>query len=70
MGVFIFGMLAARYIDPSKIGVLSKKEMMVFGPMVSEKVLKPEGLKWAKMRNYCFLALFLVAIVFSIIKSL
>jgi hypothetical protein len=69
IGVFLFGMLAARQIDPSKTGSLSKNDMVFFGPMVSEKVLTAKGLKWARLRNYCFLILFFLAILFAIIKG-
>ena len=68
VGVFVFGMLAASQVDSSKIGSLSKGDIRAFGPLVSEKVLKPTGLKWARMRNICILLVFGAAILWAVLR--
>jgi len=49
-----FGMLAARHIDGSKTGAMSKRSIwMTTGPLVPEEILTPTGQRFALFRNIC-----------------
>ena len=68
IGVFAFGILAALQVDQDKMGALSKNDVRFFGPLVPEKILKPQGLKWAKLRNVCVVVVFVLPITFALFK--
>lgn len=69
IGLIAFGLLASSYVDKSKLGTFSMKEIRLMGPFVSEKVLKVEGVKFAKMRNLCVLLVFIIPILFAANKA-
>jgi hypothetical protein len=49
----LFGFLAVMHIDGDKIGSMSRRSAMMFGPMVPEEILTATGKKWASLRNIC-----------------
>jgi len=69
VGLIVFGILASRYVDKSKIGAFSMKDISLLGPFVSEKVLTVDGLRFAKWRNMCLLLVFLLPIIFAVYKA-
>ena len=66
--VFYFcGMRARKYIDPEKI---NPNERSLPGIFVSEKILNPTGLIWAKYRNLSVMIFGISALLQGIIIQL
>jgi len=52
--MLFFGVLAARHVDRSKTGALTKRSIwLTAGPLVPEEILTPVGQRWARFRNIC-----------------
>jgi len=68
--MLFFGVLAARHIDRSKTGAMSKRSIwLTAGPLVPEEILTPVGQKWALFRNVCALIAFGAVTIYAIIMA-
>jgi hypothetical protein len=66
LSFFVAGIIAVFHIDKKKAPDLSSGEKLMMGPLVSEKFLSEEGLRWAKARNVSVLVFALSGILLGV----
>jgi len=68
--ILLFGFLASRHVDESKIGSLKRRSIMLMGPMVPEEALTATGKRWAFLRNLMAAVLFGGAVLCGILMRI